>query len=219
MNSLNIYLDHFAFGKQPIFVKQKISVTKGNIVGIIGENGIGKSTFVNLLAGNITSTLQINYHNKSLVPGYNPFVFFQPDDFTGLEYLTTLEVTQYFLLLYGEEFDQEKFDLLVQVANIQKEKVLKEYIKNLSKGTRQKVVFIIYMMANRDIIIFDEGLENIDVDSLASILAYLKKWVKIENRLCLIATHSTTILEYADQFLHLVREKDGTTMITPLPSG
>ncbi|MCY9509391.1 hypothetical protein M5W78_05145, partial [Paenibacillus larvae] len=113
----------------------------------------------------------------------------------------------------------EKFDLLVQVANIQKEKVLKEYIKNLSKGTRQKVVFIIYMMANRDIIIFDEGLENIDADSLASILAYLKKWVKTENKLCLIATHSTTILEYADQFLHLVREKDGTTMITPLPSG
>ncbi|MDT2242303.1 ATP-binding cassette domain-containing protein [Paenibacillus larvae] len=75
MNSLNIYLDHFAFGKQPIFVKQEVSVTKGNIVGIIGENGIGKSTFVNLLAGNITSTLQINYHNKSLVPGYNPFVF------------------------------------------------------------------------------------------------------------------------------------------------
>ncbi|MCY7522450.1 hypothetical protein MH216_22105, partial [Paenibacillus larvae] len=66
------------------------------------------------------------------------------------------------------------------------------------------------------IIIFDEGLENIDADSLASILAYLKKWVKTENKLCLIATHSTTILEYADQFLHLIREEEGTTRIMPV---
>ncbi|ARF66571.1 hypothetical protein B7C51_00300 [Paenibacillus larvae subsp. pulvifaciens] len=119
-------------------------------------------------------------------------------------------------MLYGEDFDQDKFDTLIEVANIQKEKVLKEYIKNLSKGTRQKVVFIIYMMVNRDIILFDEGLENIDVYSLASILAYLKKWVKTKNKLCLIATHSTTILEYADQFLHLIREEEGTIRIMPV---
>lgn len=213
MNRLNIYLDYFAFGKVPIFVKQEVSVTTGNIIGIIGENGIGKSTFVNLLAGNIASTLQINYHNKSLVPGYNSLIFFQPDDFTGLEYLTALEVIQYYLLLYGEEFDQEKFDLLIQTANLEQEKMLKEYIKNLSKGTRQKVVFMIYMMANRDIILFDEGLENIDGDSLASILAFLREWVKSENKLCLIATHSTSILEYADQLLRLSREREGTTKI------
>lgn len=207
--TLDIYIDNFSFDQKSIFINQKISLDSKNMLGIIGENGIGKSTFVNLLVGNIESSLNLAFDGKILIPGYNDFVIFIPDDFIGLEYLTPFEVVKYYLLLDKKEFDKEKFYKILEVANIDKKMVFDEYIKNLSKGTKQKVTFIIYMMINRDIIVFDEGLENIDEFSLSNILDYLKGWIQ-EDKICLVATHSKKILDSVNGFIRLKKQEDIT---------
>lgn len=208
--TLDIYIDNFSFDKKSIFIEQKISLENKNILGIIGENGIGKSTFVNLVVGNIESSLNLNYDGISLIPGYNNAVIFIPDDFIGLEYLTPFEATKYYLLLDKKDFDEDRFYKILEVVNIDKEMVFNEYIKNLSKGTKQKVTFILYMMINRDIIVFDEGLENIDEISLSNILNHLKIWIKEENKICLVATHSKKILDSVDGFIRLKKQEDIT---------
>ncbi|MBE3571055.1 MAG: hypothetical protein IMW92_13455, partial [Bacillales bacterium] len=159
--------------------------------------------------------IELEFNGKILIPGYNENIVFIPDDFIGLEYLTPLEVCRYFTLLYGECFDQDKFNNIIEIANLEKTIAFKEFIKNLSKGTKQKVSFLIYMMINRDIIIFDEGLENIDEKSLTNILNYLNKWVKTNKKLCLIATHSKIILNHIEEYIYLtkINDSDGTLIL------
>ncbi|WP_251861358.1 hypothetical protein [Clostridium sp. Marseille-Q2269] len=72
-------------------------------------------------------------------------------------------------------------------------------------------------MLDINVIIFDEGLENIDKKSLCNILEELRKWTKEKNRLCLIATHSSLIIEYLDKFICLEKSNnslDGTIITT-----
>lgn len=207
---LKIYIDKFGFDKSILFKNQEFSVDGGKIVGITGENGTGKSTIVNMINGSLNSTLKITHKCIPIVPGYNDEIINISDEFIGLEYLTTIEVVQYFLLIYGKQFDENKFDRIVNLVNIDKKVILNEVIKNLSKGTKQKVSFIIYMMLDINIIIFDEGLENIDKISLCNILSELREWVKKNNRICLIATHNSLILEYVDEFICL--EKLGNSI-------
>lgn len=204
---LRIYIDKFGFDKSILFKNQEFIIESGKVVGIIGENGTGKSTLLNMICGNLNSTLKMTYNDTPIIPGYNDKIIAISDDFIGLEYLTPIEVVQYFLLIYGKSFNKNKFDRIVNLVSIDKEVILNEIIKNLSKGTKQKVVFIIYMMLDIDIIIFDEGLENIDKKSLCNILEELREWVKDNNKLCLIATHSSLILEFVDEFICL--EKSG----------
>lgn len=205
--SLNIYIDNFSYGNKKMFEKQNVDLSASKIFGITGENGIGKSTIINIIVGNLITKLKLTYNGEPLIPGYNKHILFISDDFIGLEYLTTLEATQYFLALYNKKFDKNKFNKIIELVNIKKDFVFNEIIKNLSKGTKQKVVFIIYMMVDSDIILFDEGLENIDEKSLNNILNELRLWVK-EKKICLLATHSKSILTCVDEFIHLERIKN-----------
>ncbi|WP_251861360.1 ABC transporter ATP-binding protein [Clostridium sp. Marseille-Q2269] len=93
---LKVYIHKFGFDQKILFKNQQLNLKSGNIVGIIGENGTGKSTILNMINGEINSTVKMTYNNKPLIPGYNDKIANISDDFIGLEYLTPIEVVQYF---------------------------------------------------------------------------------------------------------------------------
>lgn len=214
--SLEIYIDKFGFKDETMFDRQSLILEYGNIYGIVGENGIGKSTLLNIIAGELEADINILYNKIKLVPGYNNFISFISDNFIGLDYLTPLEVVQYFSILYNKPIDEKQLNDIVNLLNLSMNSTMNELIKNLSKGTKQKVVFLVYIMIDIDVMIFDEGLENIDNKSLESIVNYLKIWVNNKEKICLIATHSKYILENVDEYIKLLRKDYESNSVTIL---
>lgn len=212
--SLEIYIDKFGFEDETMFNRQSLILEYGNTYGIVGENGIGKSTLLNIIAGELEADISILYNKIKLVPGYNNFISFISDNFIGLDYLTPLEVVQYFSILYNKPIDKKQLNDIVNLLNLSMNSTMNELIKNLSKGTKQKVVFLVYIMIDIDVMIFDEGLENIDDKSLENILNYLKRWINGKEKICLIATHSKYILENVDEYIKLLRENYKTNNVT-----
>lgn len=64
---LNLQNISVSFGQSEILKKISLSVSPGEIVGIIGPNGCGKTTLLNAISGFVTPTQgTIHFHNKNI---------------------------------------------------------------------------------------------------------------------------------------------------------
>lgn len=162
-------------------------IGKGEIVGFLGQNGAGKSTTMNVLAGYLSSTsgeVSVNGVNVLDDPleakrhiGYLPE---QPPlylDMTVEEYLS-----------FGYDLKHctmNKVKHLEEICEVVKIKdVSKRLIKNLSKGYRQRVGIAQALVGNPEVMIFDEPTVGLDP----------KQVIEIRNLIRTLGRDHTVIL-------------------------
>ncbi len=160
----------FAFGKRKIFDDIKFQINVGEKVGIIGENGSGKTTFINLILGLLT-------------PEKGEIVFNNQKDMKLINYdLSKIisYVPQNCFLINGtirenivffEEFNEKKYfnileklelnSLFNKFDNFDKKKVHSTNL-NLSGGELQKIGLARALYRNPSILILDESFNQID---------------------------------------------------------
>lgn len=126
-------------------------VEKGEIVGLVGFNGAGKSTMLKILAGVLTPTEGSVRLNGSVAPLIEVGAGFDPE-LTAREniYLNGA------ILGHSKEFMDSKFDEIIDFAE------LKDFVdvpvKNFSSGMYARLGFAIATMVKPDILIVDEVL-------------------------------------------------------------
>ncbi|WAA09515.1 ABC transporter ATP-binding protein [Fervidibacillus albus] len=159
------------------YALQNVSVTmnSGEIVGLVGKNGAGKTTFLESIAGLIKPTdgeikingkKDYNYH----VIGYledNPYFY---------DYLTVKEIIHYYYLMQNKKIKSEKSDqLLLDYGLLEKRDVM---VKELSRGMKQKLAFLLAIVHNPKILLLDEpftGLDPVNLKMMKNKLSQLKK--------------------------------------------
>ncbi len=156
------------YGKKKVFEDLSLEVSAGQLIGLTGENGSGKSTFLKCILGFVKPTRGKIRLEKSR--GYSP----QENYLNGK--LTVKEHFNFFKLIYGRNYmpDDELFDSLYGTFKLDK---YSDYlIENLSSGTYQKVKLMTSLFHNPRILILDEPYEGFDWQM------YLEFW-KIAERL------------------------------------
>jgi len=182
-------------------------LNKGEITGLIGTNGAGKSTTVKILSGLLdfnsgeVSIMDIDVLKNPMevkkIIGYVPE---SPNLFNSL---TVLE----YLNFIGEIRDIDKTLLKKRIDNFANffafEQYLNESIGILSKGNKQKVLISSSLLHNPDIVYFDEPLNGLDANSIFAfqdLVAYLKS----ENKTILYCSHLlNTIEKISDRIIYL----------------
>ncbi|MEZ0536514.1 ATP-binding cassette domain-containing protein [Caldicellulosiruptoraceae bacterium PP1] len=138
-----------------------LTVYKGEVISILGPNGTGKSTLLRIIGGltNISQgKREISYTEKDFKIRYIPEGFAKLN-FTPLEYL----------ILMGR-ISNINYDVLIQRINhlfyIFNFDFLKNTpIKNLSKGSAQKVLIMQALLDTPDLLLLDEPLSGLDEKS------------------------------------------------------
>ena len=128
------------------------TIDKGEIVGIIGTNGSGKSTILKIIAGALKPTTGAVRVNRKKVQLLTLGTGFDPE-LTGREnvYLNGA------LIGYTKEFIDEKYDEIVKFAEL--EGFMEERVKNYSSGMVSRLGFAIATIRNTpEILILDEVL-------------------------------------------------------------
>ena len=153
-----------------------LEVKSGEIYGLLGANGAGKSTTLNLLLGFITSDSgkikMIDTNDNSII--HQDKIGYIPENVNLYPYLTGIENLDYFSKLAGLKFKSEQLEGFLLECGLEEEAFNKS-ISEYSKGMRQKVGIAIAYAKNAKIYLLDEPASGLDPLSSNELSALLKK--------------------------------------------
>ena len=164
------------------------AVPKGEILGIVGKNGSGKSTMLRAIAGIFSpdsGTIDLKGNSVSLL---SIGVGFQPK-LTGRENL----VLSGMLLGFSEEQVRAKMDEIIEFANLGD--FIDMPVKTYSSGMHSKLAFSITAILEADIMLIDEVLSVGDAKFKKKSYNKMKELISNEDRTVLIVSHSSETLK------------------------
>lgn len=159
-------------------------VEKGEIVGLIGKNGSGKSTMLRAIAGIFSpnsGTINLHGHSVSLL---SIGVGFQKE-LSGRDNILLSGM----LLGFSEEQIREHMDEIIQFSELGK--FIDAPVRTYSSGMHSKLAFSITAVLETDIILIDEVLSVGDSRFKKKSYAKMKELISDTNRTVMIVSHET----------------------------
>lgn len=181
------------YGDSQVLNIPELHVKKGQSLGLVGNNGAGKTTFFNLLLDLINPTtgkVKINGIQVNTSEDWKPKTAAFIDESFLIGYLTPEE---YFYFI-GELRGQNKEDVdtfLMQFEDIFNGEILnkKKYLRDLSKGNQKKVGIVGALIGNPEVVILDEPFANLDPTTQIRLKKMLKELVQDKDKTVLISSH------------------------------
>ena len=189
------------------FLLDKVSfyVPKGNIVGLIGENGAGKSTTINTMldiierdSGDIyILDSEKNKINNSIREKIG--VVFDGNNFP--EDLTPQKLNNVLKAIYTN-WEENKFYEFIEKFNLPQNKK----IKNFSRGMKMKLSISVALSHKAELLILDEATSGLDPIVRDDILDILLDFVQDEKNSILISSHITSDLEKVADYIVFIHK-------------
>ena len=190
-SSLEIRNLIFKRNARTILSIDNLKFSYGNIIGIVGENGIGKSTFAKIVCGlyktNDGEILKADkrFNRRNRIK----------------ESLLVMQEVNYQL------FTDTVFDEILLTSKIRDKNIINTYLKDmeleniidrnphtLSGGQKQRVIILSALLSGKKILFFDEPTSGLDYRNMKIVAKNIKK-VKKKDRLILIISHDIEFLE------------------------
>ena len=192
-----------------VFKNINVSVKQGNLVCILGKNGIGKSTLQRTISG-VQSKIsgRIVLSNKPL-ESYTSIELAKKIALVLTEQIPTGNLTAYELISLGRqpytnwlgtltEEDREQINLAIEKTSL--EKIIYSRCDELSDGQLQRVMICRALAQNTPIIILDEPTAHLDIQNKILTFKLLQKLAHELNKTIVISTHEAHLaLQMADQ--------------------
>lgn len=168
-----------------------LEIKEGEVFCLLGANGAGKSTTINLLLNFIAPTsgsASINGIDVTKNPKKTKsFLTYIPENLMLYPTLTAIENLDYFLGIGGNKFSKAELELFLEEAGLQKEAFHKR-IQYFSKGMRQKVGIALAIAKEAKVLLLDEPTSGLDPKSSNEFGELLQK-MRADNVAILMATH------------------------------
>jgi ABC-2 type transport system ATP-binding protein len=192
---------------QPVIHDLSFDVKPGEMVGLIGLNGAGKSTTIKHILGLMTPVAgKVTLHGKTLQDDPSTFrsqIAYIPETPQFYEELTLwehLELTIRAYRLDKAEASRRAHDLLEQ---FRMDKAKHWFPHTFSKGMQQKIMILCAFLAQPALLIVDEPFVGLDPLAIQALLDLLQEG-KQQGMGILISTHILDMAEkYCDRFILL----------------
>ncbi|MDX1332046.1 MAG: ABC transporter ATP-binding protein [Robiginitalea sp.] len=181
------------YGTQTVLDLSELEIPKGQSVGLVGNNGAGKTTFFSLMLDLIqpsTGSIVNNGVEVQQSEAWKPFTSAFIDESFLIGYLTPEE---YFYFI-GELRGQTKADvdaLLEGFEDFFHGEILnqKKYLRDLSKGNQKKVGITATFIGNPEVVILDEPFANLDPTTQIRLKKIIRELAAKREVTALISSH------------------------------
>lgn len=172
---------------------EHLDIPSGQSLGLVGNNGAGKTTFFSLLLDLIQPSTGSIFNKDITVSESEEWKGFTSsfiDESFLIGYLTPEE---YFYFI-GELRNRNKADIdsfLTQFEDLFNGEILgrKKYLRDLSKGNQKKVGIVAALIGDPDVVILDEPFANLDPTTQIRLKKLLKELSQTTGTTVLISSH------------------------------
>jgi putative ABC transport system ATP-binding protein len=200
------------YGGETVFADVSLAVEPGEIVALVGESGVGKSTLLHIVAGleapsagrvlldetevtRLAEAQQAHWRRAQL-----GFVF---QAFHVLPHLSVAHNVGLPLMLLGRADDTRVAQMLAAVGL---DGLASRAPRTLSGGQLQRVAIARALVHAPALVLADEPTGNLDAATATRVLTLLVDQVRAERSACLLVTHSLAAAQAADRVLRLTAQ-------------
>ena len=183
----------FSYKKTPVFSNINLSFPEGAIYGLLGENGVGKTTLLKIICGlqrpeTGTCTIDgLTSHDR--LPEMLQRVVFLPDEVTLPDNATPQRYVNELAPFYPT-FSQGTFLHLMQEFEVEPDRKFRE----MSFGQQKKSLIAASLSLGTDYILLDEPTNGLDIPSKSQFRSILSK-IADEGKTIIISTHQVKDVE------------------------
>jgi len=197
------------YDKKTVIDNVSINLPYGGIIGVLGKNGAGKTTFLAMLMGLITpSDGEIFIFDKSLE--FNKYEILKKINFQSpyVDLPKKITVMQN-LIFYARLYDVE--DPKKKILKLSEDLFIKDLLDNiygtLSSGQKTRVNLCKALLNNPKLLLLDEPTASLDVSTSEFIRKYIISFQKKNSSTILITSHDLEEIE--KMCSHIILLKDG----------
>jgi ABC-2 type transport system ATP-binding protein len=185
-------LSFYYKAKNPIYSDLNMALRSGNIYGLLGENGVGKTTLLKLISGLLFPTegqlSTFGLEPKKRLPEMLEKIYFLPETYS-LPKIKMGEYTKLYAPFYPK-FDHQKLAEYVRAFGLSDGKKLSEF----SQGQQKKWLIAFGLAANTELLLMDEPTNGLDIPS-KSLFRRLMAEAMSDQKTVVISTHQVRDLE------------------------
>ena len=197
-----------SYNNNTVLEIENFEIKKGQSIGLVGNNGAGKTTFFSLLLDLIQPTSGEISNNGIVVSKDDSWKNFTSSFIDESFLIGYLSPEEYFYFI-GELRGQNKADvdaLVGQFSDFFHDEILgkKKYLRDLSKGNQKKVGIVAALIGNPEVIILDEPFANLDPSTQIRLKEIISSLTKNEGVTVLVSSHDLShVTDVSDRIIVL----------------
>ena len=210
--NLKLEIDSFSYAnRKEIFNSVNLEISNGDIIGIIGSTGIGKSTLVDIFMGLIYSN-KIKFSIDERVLEYNLLKSWRkkishvPQDI----FLVDGSIKQNIILSSDKDLDENLIKKVIKISDMENfiinlengiESFVGERGINLSGGQRQRIAIARALYAEKEILVLDEATSALDTQTELNVFSNIKKHTNY--KVLVMIAHRKSSLENCNKIIEI----------------
>jgi iron complex transport system ATP-binding protein len=203
--------------KKVIASDVSIQLEQGKLIGLVGANGIGKSTLLRTLTGIQKSLSGTVLLNEKPIESFEPLALAQQISVVLTEKLPPSNLTVYELIALGRQpytnwlgklTEEDKIQIENAISLTEIGHLIHQKYYEISDGQLQKVLIARALAQDTPLIVLDEPATHLDLLHKVSLFKLLKKLTMETKKCILFSTHDIDLaIQLSDEMIVMTKEK------------